>query len=537
MKKVFLIFNLLTLFALQAIGQAKSDKVNILWGPEQKEPRKSLLSDIVGYDNTGIYVHKKHVFGLSFSTTAFTLEHYDLNMAPINSAEIELKAEGKVADFETTLYIDNAMYLFSSYANRKLKKYNLYVQLVNKKTLLPEKELRLIAEMDYTGSNKETSGGFNFNISDDSSKVLVYHNLPSDKDENPKHVFYVLDKSMNQLWKKSVTLPYKNELFDVEKYEVDNLGNVHLIGLIFNAKKQEKRIGKPNYKYQILSYYHNGNEFKEYPVNIEGIFLTDMQIAINDKKEIVCGGYYSSEGSFNIEGSYFIKINSQTKEITSKDFQMFSVDFITQHFSDKEEKETKKDVKKGVEPGLFKYALHDIILGEDGTTWLIGEQFYIQQVINHSSDAQGKLMTSTTFIFHHNDIIIINISPDGKIVWSQKIAKRQVDRNEQGIYSSYLLSKWKDKLLFVFNDNAKNITYKGEGKPADFDKDSESIVTLVTIDKQGNQTRESLFALADAHVMIRPSVCEQISAKELVLFGQKKKLHRFAKVTFKEPKQ
>lgn len=537
MKKVFLIFNLFAFLALHAIGQKKSDKVNVLWGPEQEASRKSTLSDIVGYDETGIYALKRKESGMYFSNTSLTLEHYDKKMAPTKSIEVELEAQGKETDFEFIIHIDNVMYLFSSFANQKLKKNFLFAQRINKKTLLPEKEIKQIGEIDYAGKSKHNSGNFQFTTSRDSSKLLIYYNLPYDKGENEKYGFQVLDKNLNQIWDKKVELPYQDQLFEIEGYQIDNQGNVHLLGILFNEKKKEKRLGKPNYKYQILSYYNNGSEFREYSVSIEGKFLTDMEIAVNDRQEIICGGFYSSEGTFSIEGSYFIKINSQTKEIVSKEFQKFSLDFITQNMSEKEERKTKKDAEKGKDIELFKYALDDIILRDDGGALLIGEQYYVREVTTYSTDSKGGQTSHTSYIYHYNDIIVINLSPDGKISWTEKIAKTQISSNDGGFYASYVLFVDKDKLHFVFNDNVNNLTYKGEGKPESFNKGVKSIVTLITLDIQGKQTRESMFAFSDANVLIRPKVCEQISEKELILFGQKNKLHRFAKVTFKEPKQ
>jgi len=55
---------------------------------------------------------------------------------------------------------------------------------------------------------------------------------------------------------------------------------------------------------------------------------------------------------------------------------------------------------------------------------------------------------------------------------------------------------------------------------------------MVELNSEGKQIREALFDVDDAEVIIRPMVCEQISKKELILFGQKKKKQRFAKVTF-----
>ncbi len=56
---------------------------------------------------------------------------------------------------------------------------------------------------------------------------------------------------------------------------------------------------------------------------------------------------------------------------------------------------------------------------------------------------------------------------------------------------------------------------------------------LVEVCYNGDQVREALFSSDDAEILTRPKVCEQISKTEMIIFGQKKKSHRFAKLTFK----
>lgn len=142
--------------------------------------------------------------------------------------------------------------------------------------------------------------------------------------------------------------------------------------------------------------------------------------------------------------------------------------------------------------------------------------------------------TTTINYYYYNDIIVINFSSNGKIEWTEKVAKRQVTANDGGFFSSYALSVVKDKLFFVFNDNPRNQFYKGEGKLYKFNKGKESAVVLVALDREGKQTREALFYARDADILTRPLVCEQIYKNEVVLFGQRRRTHRFAKISFKE---
>ena len=105
--------------------------------------------------------------------------------------------------------------------------------------------------------------------------------------------------------------------------------------------------------------------------------------------------------------------------------------------------------------------------------------------------------------------------------------------NDGGFWSSYVLSVVGDKLFFVFNDNPKNLFLKPGDRVESFRRGKGSIAVLVELDNEGNQTREALYRASEAGILARPMVCTQISKNEMILFGQKKKIHRFSKITFK----
>jgi len=534
MKKTTLVLNFCLLFTLFSFGQTITKDVDITLGDEEKTSRRMTLSNIVAYDETGIYAIKTKLRSILSPSSKIILEHYDKEMNPSKSVEIELEDENRERDYEFIIYLNNEMFLFSSYNDKRADTKTLFVQGVDKRTLQAKPEISQIAETDYSWASRFRAGNFGHKVSNDSSKVLIYYTLPYEKDESQKFALHVFDQDLNSLWQKNVDLPYGEDLFDVKENEVDNNGNVHLLGQLFKQERKVKRRGEPNYHYRILSYSNNGEDLKEYPVIINGKCITDMQIAINDDQDIICGGFYSSKGTTSIDGSYFLKINGETKEIMSKEFQKFSLDFITQNMSDKQKRKTKKRARKGKDVELYEYDLDRIILRADGGALLIGEQFYIRTISTTSTNSNGGITTSTTYHYYFNDIIVINMAPSGKIEWTEKIAKRQVTSNDRGFYSSYALAVVKDKLYFVFNDHIKNLGYKGTGGLYNFTKSKrKSIVVLVSLDLEGYQTREALFSVKANKILTRPKVCQQISQNEMVIFGQRKKKNRFSKITFK----
>jgi len=518
------------MLSFQTFGQGKSANVSVKWGPEIEVSKKAWFKRIVGFDGTGVYATQGEKKGLTIFNQGVNLERYSNRLILSKSVELDLKSEKKKRQLEFIIQLDGRMYVFSSYMDQKIKRNFLFVQPVNKRTLVLEGELKKIAEIDYEGNTKYNAGYFNYKLGRDSTKLLIYYDLPYDKGESEKFGFHVFDEKFDQIWEKKVVLPYKEEFFSIEDYEVDGNGNVHVLGLIWPEKREkETDVSLRNSldrRHQILSYSNMGNELIEYPIDLDGKFLTEMQIAINDEQDVICGGLYSTEGTRNIEGSYFVKIDGKTKEIESREFKAFGIDFITQDLSDRKVSKAKRKSSKGKSVDLLEYVLDDLVLRKDGGAVLIGEQYSLDKI--SSSDARG--FSSTINRYEFNDIIVVSMSPNGEIEWMEKVAKRQVTRHSSKS-SSYALSIVNDKLHFFFNENPKNLAAKKEGKFYFFRPES-SVLVLVTLDKEGKQTKEALFAAEDVGVVILPSSCRQIAENKMLLVGFKEQNIRLAKITF-----
>lgn len=520
------------LLAFPMLAQTSTKKVNILWGTETKESKKISLGDIVGYDESGTYIIKTKRRGMYGIKSDLIFEHLDQKLIKTVSSELDLDVDEKKKGYEYTFHSNNKLFLYSSYLDKKAKKNTFYYQELNKKTLQPSKKLNRLGQIDYAGKSNYNSGAFFLRRSRNEERILLYYSLPYAKGEKEKFAFTVFDKDMTQLWEKTVTLPYTDELFDVERYRVDDEGNVYILGLIFKDKRKLRRKGEPNFKYIMISFKNNGDEMQSYPIELPGKFITDMQFAISDNGDIVCGGFYSDEGTFSIKGSYYLSIDGKSNEIKSKSINEFGIDFVTQNLRENKAKKAKKKAEKGKSIEMYEYDLDDIILKDDGGAILISEQFFIRGVTRTYTDANGIMTTTTTYYYHYNDIIVININPKGEIEWTEKIPKMQVTTNDGGYFSSYALAVRNDKMYFIFNDNPANLFYKPGGKLYNFRNQKGSVAVLVTLTEEGRYSKELMFSTKDAEVLIRPKVCEQTNDDEMILFGQWRKMHRFAKLTF-----
>jgi len=533
MKNFFICAFIAFITTTNVFSQKKSKNVDFIFGEEIKEARSSNLESIIGYDESGIYVLKTEGGGLFSNETSF-IEHFDNKMNQTASEEVIIKdRKGDERDFESFVYMSNTIYLFSSTEDKKNDFVELFAQTVNKKTLKPNNDARKIAKIDYSQKGDNSFGDFEFSVSQDNSKILIHYLLPAKKKEKEKIALIVMDKDLNLIWEKKCTLPYSEELFEDVKYKLDNDGNAYILGLIYKEKVASKRKGKPNFKYQLISYKSNGTVYNEYPIELKDKFITDMQIALNSKNDIICAGFYSNVGTFSINGSYYMNIDGSSGEITNKNFKEFDLDFITQNMTEREAERTKKKESKGKDVELYEYDLDDLIIRDDGGVILIGEQFYINIFTTTYTNANGSMTSTSTTHYYYNDIIVININPEGKIDWAKKIPKYQESVNDGGTYSSYTKGFLSDKLFFIFNDNPKNLTNKGNGKLSNYNPNRESIVALVTMDSDGNQSKEALYKMKRSDVLIRPKLSKQISENEMILFGKKGKMQQFTKLIYK----
>jgi hypothetical protein len=466
--------------------------------------------------------------------TELSIQHFDPKMAQQKDLEIELKEGRADKAFEGIFHYGDKLWMYSSFTNNKTDKKMLFAQEVNKKTLRPSSQTYKLMEIGGK-ETKLSSSDFTMRLSADSSHIAVLANYVlrrSKKDSDKKIELQVYDSEMNLKWDRKVVLPWSDYLFDVERIRVNNKGEVYVMGIRYKGIRKSKRKGDPNYEYRILKYSDGDSSPEEYEIDLDDKFITDCTLALLPNGNLITSGFYSSRGSFSIDGTFFVTINGKSKLIENRATKEFSLDFITMNMTDRQAKKAEKKQSKGKDQELYEYDLDNIIIREDGGALLVGEQYYMYVTQTTTTSANGGTQTTTTYHYVYNDIIVVNLSPEGIIEWATKIPKRQHTTNDGGFYSSYVLSVVGDKMYFVFNDNPKNLLERDEGKYKNFKPGRESMVVLVELNGAGESNKAALFSSKEADVICRPKVSEQVNARELVIYGQKKRTHRLFRMEF-----
>jgi hypothetical protein len=262
------------------------------------------------------------------------------------------------------------------------------------------------------------------------------------------------------------------------------------------------------------------DSLKEYTIKLDPKFISDITMAVDTQGNIICSGFYSNKSSNAIIGTFYLRINKKTGKVENEGTMDFSSEFLTQFMT------TKRAAKK---KELYDYNLRYLVQRSDGGAILVAEQYYETQVCN-TDPRTGA--TTCTYYYYYNDIIVVNIKPDGTIEWARKIPKLQVSRNDGGYFLSFAFAVSGNKLHFMFNDHPKNLSVAAGKGYKYMNNVTKSVAVLVTMEINGEQTRQAMFRNRDLKTYLRPKLNLQVSEKHMFLYGQKRNTFKIAVVDF-----
>ena len=560
---------ILSSFFIAANAQQVADENNrtpakMVWSDEYQEPSNTEIQKIIATEGGGFYTLRLHQGGLvGGGKQKPIIEYYNSKMKMVRSRELDLDYKGKERFLKDVVMVGGRLWMLSYFYNEKHEKTYLFAQEVNKNTLNLTKDMVMVGEQDET--NRERQDVFSVAQSRDSSKIVIFNRQPNSKD-GQSFSLAVYNADFNEQWSKNAKLPYSKKNFSVEDYQVDNHGNVYLLGIIYTeGSNRLERRGKPTYQYDIVAYLKDSTlDVQEYKISLKEKFVTDLTFRVADDGDIVCAGFYSEKDAKGMKGSCFFKINPRTKDMTSISTREFDFNFVTANLSDKSKMQAKAAVDRDDKeraPELFDYNLDKLIMRSDGGVILIAEQYFVEErMLNNNLYGYSPYGFSpyglnswnspyyssfydpygyrnnrgnrrSDYYFNYNDIIVVNIQPDGEIAWTTRVPKRQISVNDGGMYSSYSMSIVADKLYFAYNENPKNLDPKRDKTVAET-PDKYSVVTLAEVARDGSLKRYPMFSNRDKGVVTRPKICRQVGRRDMAVYGESGRAYRFGVLSF-----
>lgn len=353
-----------------------------------------------------------------------------------------------------------------------------------------------------------------YKLKDKSSNVLVSG-------------FNVLDSKLKLVWAGKDELALNSEeIFTFKQFQVDNKGSVYLLGTLFQDRSEFKETNKfkskgllsnkstirrePNYVHLLVKY-AKGVPATQYRIEDQQGFVTDLQVSVTGKQDILLAGFYALPNTVGVVGACSFTIPSNSKNITARSFHPFAEGFMVPGINESEVTEAKKVGGKQPDLDANLYYFQNMQLHPDGSYTLIAEQYRAEWV---TSRAGG--MVTAQHEYHDENIILVHFSKGGKILWNQKILKHQWTSPLYRMYASYDYHYHNGVLYFVFNEIPKASNYK---------KAKAMLVKVNAAD--GKMSKQELFDATKTDVVLVAATSQALDRDTVLLYAQKKFTYKF----------
>jgi hypothetical protein len=320
--------------------------------------------------------------------------------------------------------------------------------------------------------------------------LILFYNEITEKDQDDiGYDLVVFDEKFEKKFEKKLVLPYRSETIEINDWKIDSEGTLwFLTGVLPTKKAGAHDSGFQNLKRHILFSYDAGaNKLKEFDVSLKDRWVVALTFEELPNHQIGIGGFYSNDPTFSIAGTFFIRIDGESKSVVSTGLMAFDKDFI-------------RDFNLN---GTFSKELNDyyfdyFIPSNDGGAWFLAEQFYLteQFMMDGSTGRQ-----SISYTYYYNDILVVKVSPEGEILFTKRIPKSQYSINDGGPFLSYSLAVQNDELNMVFYDHEDNTSLDSRFDPRSMSNVRKARLNVITVNSTGELSREQLPAFENKRLV------------------------------------
>jgi hypothetical protein len=513
--KMKLKFSLLLVALPFSLLQAQ--KVTINWGEESKTELvfgsfvngqgSDMIKLVFDEDRSGF-------FGRNVTLTPI-LTRYDEKLNPLNVKTFE--ADEKGIKYDGLLSVKGKLFLFTRQYDKESKSTSFFTQRVNIKTLNTEGALLNLGTFDANSKSSQSTSSYE--LSKDSSKVLMFGLSAYSKKENEKYYLGVFDSDMKKMWAKTVELPYKDKYVEILDQIITNEGKVGVLIKHYDQEVSRESVRKdgakvPSYKTKFLFYDKDNASPKEYVLELGDKYIHSLQLTEDNSNTLTLFGMYKQKQDGYVNGYFTTAVDKSTSTAKIGALTAFPEDLVTQIKIDKQGSDKEKD------PGFSKwFKLVKIVARDDNSKDYILEYGSAVLVTVTTNTGTGGFSSYSYWEYNDGDIIDINIKQDGKTIFA-RVPKMQSSKNFR-MYSKGIYMPYKDKLLVFYNDDDDNIDRDINKKPDPLYKFNKSVFVMAEIDSKGNVTRNILFRNRDNKLTTATNECHVIDKNRIGLYAQK----------------
>lgn len=501
-----------TLFFLAFSFQTLSaQQVDVTWGKLNKPERRGTGYTVLDEVSDGIIVMKTDKKGRMY------LEKYDNeDYSLVYSREIDFnpdkreQSKKKRLDYEEVLVMNNGVVVFGTKYDKKADRFNLFARKFDFDAQ-PDGGWEKIESI--VAKKKSDKGDFTIKLSADKKTFLVAKALPLDKDNSnaEKFTFVLYSSTLESTHSKDFLLKFKREDKDVGAYTIGKNGKVYFMA--------ENTTNVALYSYSTTDA-ADGNNFNEYKILLDKKDVTDVAYSFDKEGQVVLSGFYGEkkEKRYGIAGIFYIKLNPETLEPTMETTSAFSKDFLAAFLS-------AKQIRKGSSLSLT-YDMKNFVMKDDGGCILVAEKHY---VVQHCSRDPKTGFERCYYTYHYDDLIIINITPDGEIKNTNNIKKYASSTYNWDPRLSYSLVAMGNDLVIFYNDHYKNYLPNAK-KIRPLPSYKKTVLAMVVVKDDGEVEKKALLRQKEVGLQIMTRNAVKVEGgKGLIMLGFYKKSVKFGK--------
>lgn len=319
--------------------------------------------------------------------------------------------------------------------------------------------------------------------------------------------FICLDRALHKVYARKLKLNRPDEDMETAKVAVDNNGNT--FAAFLNSK--EKNSKNATQSFTIYKMLPDVEDAFETQIKLERNLFGDFYFeADNVNNSLVLSGFFDDDNPNNEPAAYgffFTAINSDSGTLNAVKYNNFDAGFMNELTG-----------KINQEPRLFTFNVKRVILRHDGGALIIAESLIkdTRETIFNSQFSPTFNSIQRISFFQYNDIIAFSLNSSGSTEWRAVMRKKQGSEEDNGIYSSFLISNERDKIRFIYLDEISTAAALRE----------------YVLSSNGEVTANNLLNQESKDVMLLPKAGKQVAPNELVIPSYLRSQLRLLKITY-----
>lgn len=461
----------------------------------------------------------------------------------------ETKISSESMDFETIIEFKKRYYYFYTRDDKSRAGKSLYYREIDFATgefitkssrlISPSRE---VAEKQVAFFNIQRYGSFqskryDYYLSHDESKLLIKYRLApkfKNNDRNYDEIgFVVFDENLTEISNAEIKMPYKESGMQLLDCAIDSEGNTYLLANAFidgSGKTKIDKNGNVNYHIELFRLAPNSSEIDITKIDVDGKVINSIRLFEDPEGFMIAAGYYTiGRWVHVVDGVFSFKINP---EEAIYDINSYEIPLSVLNQNERRSVQNRNSRREKSDKAGFEHLqLSNLLVQDDGSMILVGEQYFVQQ----TNTGNNFRSSSNTFYFY-NDLLVTKLEKDGRLAWMKKLPKTQKKSgsgwfwspdNQGGLSYKYIKDEKNNQYYFLFLDNVNNLDLPPNKAPKIHEDGRGGFLTAYKLnDEDGAYDKISIFDLKDVMginvFQFRPSRIIQVAPNEFVVEVYKK---------------